>query len=128
MRRITRDVRPADLQHLLDHPPRAYLAFTDGDAVDAVPVRFRYAEGRYYVGVAADVGHRLRPDAPVALLLDAGWYFYELQCIRMRGMIRAAAALSDDAATMLVWFEVVPRTVVAWDYRSLREADADAPD
>jgi hypothetical protein len=63
----------------------------------------------------------------VTLLVDAGWYWYELQSIRLRGTIRAATTVPGDVDRTLTWLEVEPHTLVAWDYGSLREVDADAP-
>lgn len=127
MKRITRDVHPTALRHLLARP-RADLAFADGSVVDAAPVAFRFHAERYYVGVTAELIRRgVVAGARVALLLEAGWFWYELQSIRLRGTIRAASTVPSDVDAALTWFEVEPRTLVAWDYGRLREVDADAP-
>jgi hypothetical protein len=126
MKRITRDVHPSALRHLLERP-RAYLAFAEGNAVDAAPVAFRFRAERYYVGVGAALIRRgVVAGARVTLLLDAGWYWYELQSLRLRGIIRAATPVPAGVDPALTWFEVEPRTLVAWDYGSLREVEADA--
>jgi hypothetical protein len=123
MKRITRDVHPSALWDLLERPPHAYLAFNDGTAVDAAPVAFRFSDERFYVGLGADLAPLIAIDAPVTLLLDKGWYWYELQSIRLRGTIRPAAI--PGAPPGVTWFEVVPRTVTAWDYGALREVQDD---
>lgn len=129
MKRITRDVDPTALRHLLEPPARAYLAFNDGSAVDAAPVVFEFRDDRYYVGLAPEIVARgVGAGATVTLLLDDGWYWYDLQSLRLRGVLRAAEAVGGGATAATTWFEVMPRVLIAWDYGTLREVGDDDAD
>src|SRR5262249_60743114 len=53
-RAVTRDVEPSTLHDLLEHPPRATIAFVDREGVDVLPVRARYRADTYRFGVRRD--------------------------------------------------------------------------
>jgi hypothetical protein len=128
-RRITRDVPPTSLRNLLKRPERAYLAFNDAACADGARVRFLFRDERYCVEVGPEVVARgVGAGAAVTLLLDRGWYWYDLQCIRVRGTLRAAGDDFSVTPTAATWFEVVPRVLVAWDYGMLRETEGDDAD
>ncbi len=73
-RRVTRDVEPSALKDLLEHPPRATVAFVDRDAVEVLPVQARFRAATYQFGVqpevATDFEHR-----EVVLVIDDGAYW-----------------------------------------------------
>jgi hypothetical protein len=124
--RITRDVHPSTLRPLLEGSTGAYLAFNDGDTIEAAAVAFRFHEDRYYVGLPPELADGgVSAGTAVALLIDAGWYWYDLRAIRARGTLQQVEALPPDAAPALTWLAFAPRTVVAWHYATLREVEDD---
>lgn len=116
--RVTRDVEPATLADLLGHPPRATIAFVRGDVVDVVPARAHFDGEHCRVGVDAGVAPDL-VDHEVVLVIDDGQYWFQLRGVSVRG--RAMSAPQRDAEG-LVWYDVAPRRVLAWDYGRVREA------
>ena len=127
--RITRDVPPSTLRPLLEGSTRAYVAFNDGDAMEAALVAFRFHGDRYYVGLTPELAAgRVGAGTAVALLIDAGWYWYDLRAIRARGILQPVDALPPDATPALKWFVLAPRTVVAWHYATLREVEGNGTD
>jgi hypothetical protein len=116
---VTRDVDPSVVWDLVERPPRAALAFADGD-VDAVPVRARWVNGTHLVGVpsggAPDLAGRT-----VVLVIDGGPYWFELRGLSVRGVARPAPAPAGESAD-LVWYALEPRRVLAWDYAHVRDA------
>lgn len=72
-KRVIRDVEPEALSNLRDCPPRASVAFSDGDAVDLVPARARFGVGTYQFGVSAETAPQLT-NREVVLLIDDGPY------------------------------------------------------
>jgi hypothetical protein len=49
--RVTRYVQPSTLADLLEHPPRATVAFVERDEVDILPVRARFRADTYRFGI-----------------------------------------------------------------------------
>jgi hypothetical protein len=56
MKRVTRSVTAEALRDLLEHPPRAALAFVRDGAIEAVPATFRLVDGRYLFAVDGAAG------------------------------------------------------------------------
>ncbi len=120
-KRVSRDVSPAALGDLLERPPRAAVAFVEGDEVEVLPARARFGfrEGVHTFAVRAE-------DAPVlegrevVLTRDDGPYWFELRAITVRGVATRASAPSGDHGRGLVWYAIDARRVIAWDYGTLR--------
>jgi len=119
-KRVTRDVGVPAVGDLLEHAPRATLAFVDVETVDLVPVRPHCSGERYFfavaTGTAADLDHR-----EVVLVLDDGAYWFELRGISVRGTASRAEPPVSERPPRLEWYEVAPRRVLAWDYATLHE-------
>jgi len=114
-RRVTRDVDVAALSDLRDHPPRASVAFVDGAAVDLLPARARCSADTYQFAVPA----ALAPDLTqreVVLVIDDGPYWFQLRGLSVRGV----AERLETAADGLIWYAIVPRRILAWDYGAIR--------
>jgi hypothetical protein len=124
MKHVTKRVKPEAVRDLLDRVPRATLAFNDHDAVAALPVAFRFHGGRYWVGLSRSTTAP-QPAAPVTLVIDEGWYWFDLRGIYLRGNIAPAEPPPGGAST-LDWFELTPVMVSAWEYATLHEEDPDA--
>ena len=121
-KRITRAVGPEELRGLLERPPRASLAFGRDGAIEAMPVAFRYEDGRYCFGVSGgDAG--APGEGPVALLIDDGCYHSELRGLSVRGRAVPVAG-PPGADEALRWFEVVPGKVSAWHYGAMRDRES----
>jgi hypothetical protein len=116
-RRVIRDVEPAALGDLLEHPPRATLVFVRDGAADAVPARIRVDGNRYHVAVVADAAPHLTGHE-VVVVVDDGPYWFQLRGLSVRGIAEATDARDGDG---LVWYAVTPRRVLAWDYGAVRE-------
>jgi hypothetical protein len=116
---VTRDVEPAAVRDLLDDPPRATVAFVDGEAVELLPVRARFSADTHRFGVLAG-------DAPglegreVVLVRDDGAYWFELRGISVRGVARRLDPPEPGEAGGLAWYAIEPRRVLAWDYGTVR--------
>jgi len=119
--RVTRDVEPSTLEDLLEHPPRATVAFIDRDRVDVVPVRARCGADTYRFGVRPEVATDL-DDREVVLVLDDGPYFFELRGISVRGLARRIDRVEPGEADALAWYVIDSRRIVAWNYAAMREA------
>jgi hypothetical protein len=117
--RVTRDVGPEAVPDLLERPPRAAVAFLDGEQVDVLPAKARTLDGVHLFAVRGrdDLGGR-----EVALVRDDGPWWFELRAVTVRGVARPAAPAAGEDGTGLAWYAVEPRRVIAWDYGSLREA------
>jgi hypothetical protein len=118
---VVRDVSPAELRDLLDHPPRASLAFTANGELELAPVAARVVEGRIFIAVAPDAKAPAEHGEAV-LLIDDGWTWFELRGVSFRGSVapvETAPAAGPPGAT---WFELIPHKTLAWDYGTLREA------
>ncbi len=118
MKRVTRAVRPEDLRELLEHPPRATLAFVRDAAIQAIPVAFKFdAAGRYLVGLPRDVEP---PAGRVKLLVDDGPWYFDLRGVWARGSLAPCDAPVNAGAGQ-AWFELTPEKTAAWHYGSMRE-------
>lgn len=118
---VTQRVDPEKLRALLERPPRAAIAFVERERIEVLPVTYRHREGRHLVGVP-------RRDLPAAsaperafLLVDDGCAWFELRAVSLRGRLLAALAPPAEAPSDLLWLELVPDHVVAWDYATLHE-------
>ena len=118
MKRVTRAVRPEDLRELLERPPRATLAFVREGQIHAIPVAFKYDDGRYLVGLPDDA---TPPDGRVKLLVDDGPWYFDLRGLWVRGALTPIKppASAPEGAT---WFELAPEKTAAWHYGSMRES------
>ncbi len=118
MKRVTRAVQPEDLRDLLEHPPRATLAFVGEGRIDAVPVALRLEAGRYLVGLPSGTEP---PAGRVKLLVDDGYWYFDLRGVWVRGAL-APAETPSGAPDGASWFELTPEKTTAWHYASMREA------
>lgn len=117
--RVTRDVAVSAVPDLLDHPPRATVAFVDGGAVDLLPARARCRGDTHLFGVLPDAAPDLQ-NCEVVLVIDDGPYWFELRGISVRGVAARVEPPGDGGAERLVWYAIEPRRVLAWDYGSIR--------
>jgi hypothetical protein len=118
---VTRDVEPSTLGDLLEHPPRATVAFIDRDHVEVLPVRARWRADTYRFGVLSEVATNLE-NREVVLVIDDGSYFFELRGISVRGLARRIDRAEPGETDGLAWYVIEPRRVLAWNYDALREA------
>jgi hypothetical protein len=116
-RRVTRDVEPAALGDLLEHPRRATVAFVRDGTSEAVPARVRVEFSRWLFAVVADAAPDLTGHE-VVVVVDDGPYWFQLRGLSVRGLAEARDARDGDG---LVWYAVTPRRVLAWDYGAVRE-------
>jgi hypothetical protein len=119
--RITRDVEPSALRDLIEHPPRAAVAFIDRDRAEVLPVRARYRADTYRFGVLPGVATELE-NREVVVVIDKGPYFFELCGISVRGVARRIDRAEAGEADALAWYVIEPRRILAWDYDAMREA------
>ncbi len=119
-KRISRAVRPEDLSDLLVGPPYASLAFAGEGRPDALPVAFRFDDGRYLIALPAEDAGLVR-GRRVALLLDEGCYHTELRGIRVQGEAVEIEDAAGDRPSPVAWLEVRPQKVIAWDYGAMRD-------
>jgi hypothetical protein len=120
-RRVTRDVDPAAVRDLLDHPPRATVAFVHGGSAAVLPARARLDGNRRLFAVAADAAPVLDRQE-VVLVIDDGWYWFQLRGVSVRGIAHRVDAPTAAEAAPVAWYAVDPRRVLAWDYGAVREA------
>jgi hypothetical protein len=120
-RRVTRDVEPSTLTDLLEHAPRATVAFIDRDRVDVLPVRARCGADTYRFGALSEVAVDLE-NREIVLVIDDGPYFFELRGISVRGLARRIDHAEPGDAGAVAWYVIEPRRIVAWDYAAMREA------
>ncbi len=118
MREITRAATLADLHDLLDRVPHANLAFETPAGIDAIPVGFRRIDEQFWVGLPRG------ESAPSAgtqamLLIDDGWFYFELRGLRVRGVLRDTPA-PPALGQALRWLDLEPEKINAWDYGSMR--------
>ena len=118
MSEITRAATLTDLDELLDRVPHANLAFEAADGIEAIPVGFRRIDGRLWVGLPSTHG-RPSVGSQVMLLIDDGWYYFELRGLRVRGILRDTPA-PRILRRALRWLELAPIKVNAWNYGSMR--------
>lgn len=115
MSKITRAVTIEDLQGLLARSRYATVAWQAAGEAAAAPCAFSFKGGRYRFGLPAGT---LDAGAEVALVVDAGPFFFDLRGVRVRG---AAALLDGEHDGGLAWFEVEPALEVAWHYGRMRD-------
>jgi hypothetical protein len=118
---VTRDVEPSTLNDLLEHPPRATIAFIDRQQVDVQPVRARHRGDTYRFGVLSEVAKDLE-NREVVLVIDDGPYFFELRGISVRGLARRIDGAEPGETDALAWYAIDPRRILAWNYAAIREA------
>ena len=116
---VSRDVEPAALRPLLEHPPRASLAFIDRDRADLLPVRYRLQGEAHLIGVAGDVPAAI-DGREVVLVIDDGAYWFELRGISFRG-IASRIEPPNGAEPECAWYVIAPRRAIAWDYAAIRD-------
>jgi hypothetical protein len=123
MANISPRVPPGALRALLAALRHATLAYVDpAGALHALPVAFRWSPERVRVGLARSPRPSgLGAGAAVALCADAGFFWWELRALLVRGALAAGA--SQDDGSELEWLELVPRTSTAWDYGELHEEE-----
>ncbi len=124
MKRITRNINPADAQDLLERVPRACRAIAGDDGPYAVAIAFVWRAGRYFAGIPETENLQTAADQEVVLLIDEGLRFFDLRAIYIRGRMQPGEAPRGVPAGS-AWFEVIPLKTVAWDYGTLREASDD---
>ncbi len=112
--KITRAVKPADLNTMLAAATAAVVAWSAGGEATAEPVTFRFVQRRYLIGATPGL---LEDGTLVSLLLDEGPWYFDLRGVRVRG---TAVACAPPAHSSLAWFEIKPEREVAWDYGRLR--------
>ncbi len=117
-RRVIRDVDPEAVRDLLEHPPRATVAYVADGTVSVAPARARGAGGTHRFAVAAGAAPDL-DGREVVLVGDDGPFWFQLRGLSVRGIARAEA--SSEPSPDLVWYVIDPRRVLAWDYATLRE-------
>lgn len=69
-----------------------------------------------------ETGPLLGPGELVKLLIDDGRWFFDLRGLWVRRRTAPADQPPDGASASLVWLELRPDKVVAWDYGRLRQA------
>jgi hypothetical protein len=116
---VTRDVEPQAVGDLLDHPPRAAVAFAVSAMVEVLPARAILENGVHHFGVQAVIAPDLT-GAEVVLVRDDGPYWFELRGVTVRGIARPTTPPGDAGGAKLVWYVVEPRRILAWDYGALR--------
>jgi hypothetical protein len=119
--RITRDVEPSALRDLIEHPPRATVAFVNRGQAEVLPVRARYHADTYRFGVLPEVATELE-NREVVLVIDDGPYFFELRGISVRGLARRIDRAEPGETDALAWYVIEPRRILAWNYEVMREA------
>lgn len=111
MRRVTRDIDPAEADDLLVRVPRACLSWVAGDGPRVAPVDVRRTGDT--VEVRARVGEPLPGAGEVVLLIDEGVAFFDLRGGSWRGTILDASPEG--------WQPLLVARSNAWDYGRLRE-------
>lgn len=118
--RATRDVEPSALTDLLEHPPRAAVAFVDRDEVDVLPVQARCRADTYCFGVLPEIAPDFE-NQEVVLVIDDGPYWFELRGMSVRGLARRIDRADPSEMKVLAWYAVEPRRALAWDHGTIRE-------
>lgn len=120
-RRVTRDVELSAVGDLLEHPPRATVAFVDGDAVDLFPAQAYCRTETYAFGIEVTETPPDLENREVVLLIDDGPYWFELRGISVRGVAKRVDPPVQGGSSRLAWYAIDPRRFLAWDYGSIRE-------
>ena len=119
MSRVSNRVGVDALRDLLDKARVAVLAHVDASgALQALPVAFRWREGRFRIGLS---GRTLESGARVAIAVDDGSFWWELRAVLARGALRPSERSDASAEPDLTWFDLEADRVTAWDYSALRE-------
>ncbi|HME71925.1 MAG TPA: hypothetical protein VKM54_18945 [Myxococcota bacterium] len=121
MGRVTQRVDPSALDALVGRPPRAAIAFTYGDSVEAVPIAFRRDGEKVWIGIDRGVPVGNGMPVPAVVMVDDGRYWFELRAITWRGHLVPAPAPPPALAADLRWFEFLVEASVSWDYATLHE-------
>jgi hypothetical protein len=124
VKRVTRDVHPDSVHDLIERVPRASIAFMDGGRLEAAPVAYIFAGGHHWIGTPGAGAMQVRPHARVTLVIDEGWYWFELRAIRIRGTAMPAARPPEGGSPNLEWFQIAPARITAWDYGTLHEEES----
>jgi hypothetical protein len=119
VKRVTRDVDTTAVGDLLDHAPRATLAFVEAEEVEVLPVRAGMSEGVHIFAVPTAGAPDLR-DREVVLVRDDGPYWFQLRGITVRGIAKRGVAPIGESGQHLIRYSIEPRRVLAWDYGRLR--------
>jgi hypothetical protein len=120
---VTNRVRAEALRDVLEAARSASLARVDAAGfLQLLPVAFRWRGARAWVGLSRASPPDLGAGSAVAVTADAGFFWWELRALLVRGTLAAGPA-PESGGAHLEWFEVVPRTTTAWDYGSLREEE-----
>ena len=119
-KRVTRDVEPAALQDLVEHPSRATVALVRSGIPELLPGRMRFDAGRYLVAIAAETDTSLA-DQEIVLLVDDGPYWFQLRGLSVRGRATRIDPPADPGSTRLSWYAIDARRVLAWDYGTVHE-------
>jgi hypothetical protein len=120
MGRVTQRVDPSALDDLVARPPRAAIAFSRGDRVEAVPVAFRRDGDKIWIGIERGVPLGNEASVPAVVLVDDGRYWFELRAITWRGHLVAAPA-SSPLPSDLRWLELRTESNVSWAYATVHE-------
>jgi len=121
MKQITRAVALEDVRDLLERVPHAHVAWHDGDRVSAIAVSFRFADEKYWIGVPPDTAPL--GGAQAMLLIDEGWYYFDLRGLRVRGRVAPADVPPPGSSAALRWLALLPEKLIAWDYGTMRQKD-----
>jgi hypothetical protein len=117
--RVTNRVGVETLRDLLEGARTAALAYVDeAGAVQALPAAFRWREGRIRLGVPIGA---IRAGGRVAIVVDEGWFWWDLRAVLARGAVTPATAPDGAGSADLAWFELAADRVTAWDYGRLHE-------
>ena len=120
MKSTSRTATLDQLRDLIERPPRAYLAFDQDGSINAAPVTFQSAKGRYLISPVGEGFSAPRAGQTAMLLIDEGRYSLELRGLRIRGSLRDAEAPVSGLGEAR-WLELVPERVIGWDYGKMRK-------
>ena len=115
-REVTVRVPLGESLDLLERPARACVAFTSEGAPRIEPVRLRYEDGRYLIGIEPAAAAP-DPSTEVVLIVDDGVLFFELRAVYVRGVARPIPSSPQE---QLRWIEVEPSRVSSWNYGRMR--------
>ena len=117
--RVTNRVGVETLRDLLEGARTAALAYVDETgAVQALPAAFHWRDGRIRLGVPIGA---VRGGGRVAIVVDEGWFWWDLRAVLAGGALTPSAPPGGAAAADLAWFELAADRVTAWDYSRLHE-------
>ena len=126
MARVTQRVDASSLDGLTGRPPRAAIAFTRGEAVEAVPIALHRDGEKIWIGIDRDLPVDDATPLPAVVLIDDGRYWFELRGLTWRGRLVPIAVHPSTLSTELRWFEFLTEARVAWDYAKLHEESSNA--